>query len=142
MRLLSSLFALCLASAGFAAGPDFARDVLPILSDHCFQCHGPDAKARKADLRLDTEAEALRKEVGAIVPGKSGESEALRRMLSKDSSEIMPPPKANKPLTAKQIETVKAWIDGGAKWGKHWAFSAPTRQPLPGSKDINPIENK
>ncbi len=140
MRLPLTVAALALlASASSAAGPDFARDVLPILSDHCFQCHGPAEKGRKADLRLDTEADALRTDNPVIVPGKSMDSEIIKRMLTTDETEVMPPPKANKPLTAKQIDTLKAWIDGGAKWGKHWAFSVPLRGGVPGQKK-NPID--
>ena len=103
---------------------DFARDVLPILSDKCFHCHGPDEAGRKGKLRLDTKDGALRERNGlaAVVPGKSGESELIRRITSKDADEVMPPPSANRTLTPKQIETLKAWVDGGAKWGKHWAF--------------------
>jgi hypothetical protein len=121
---------------------DFAREVLPILSDHCFQCHGPDAKARKADLRLDTSEEALRKEDPVIVPGKSHNSEVIRRVQSEDSSDIMPPPRINKKLSSKQIDTLKKWIDSGANWGKHWAFTPPTRPEIPKTKFSirNPID--
>jgi mono/diheme cytochrome c family protein len=110
---------------------DFARDVLPILSNHCFQCHGPDEKARKGDLRLDLKDHALRKDEPVIVPGKSGGSEVVRRIESKDSSEVMPPKKANKDLTPAQVATLKKWIDQGAPWGKHWAFEPPVRPPVP-----------
>ena len=79
------------------AAPDFGRDVLPILSDTCFTCHGPDANARKGKLRLDVEAEA-KKEV--IVPGKSAESEIIARIFSNDADELMPPPESNLKLTA------------------------------------------
>src|SRR5205823_13122913 len=113
------------------------RDVLPILSDHCFQCHGPDAKARKADLRLDTAYGALRKQDPVIVPGKSGESELARRITSADETERMPPPKFNRPLSAEQVRTLTRWIDQGAAWGKHWAFEPPARPPLPPARDAN-----
>jgi len=104
--------------------PDFAREVLPILSEHCFSCHGPDAGSRKADLRLDTAAGAAR----VIVPGRSGESELMRRLLSPEADELMPPPRAKKPLSAGQIAILQRWIDSGANWGQHWAF-APIRRP-------------
>ena len=94
------------------AAPDFSRDVLPILSDTCFTCHGPDANARKAKLRLDVEADAKRE---AIVPGKSAESEIIARIFSEDADELMPPPESNLKLTAAQKATLKEWIDGGAK---------------------------
>jgi hypothetical protein len=123
-----------------AADVDFARDVLPILSDNCFHCHGPDEKARKAKLRLDTKDGAFRVRDGeaVIVPGKSGDSELVRRLQSHDADEVMPPPKSNRKLTAKQIETVKAWVDQGAKWGTPWAFT-PLKKPTPPSPG-NPID--
>jgi hypothetical protein len=131
MRYLLPLLALGFASRLTAADVDFARDVLPILSDHCFACHGPDANARKADLRLDVKEDALRKESPVIVPGKSGDSELIRRLTVDDDSEQMPPPKFKKPLSPKQVETLKLWVDQGAKWGRHWAFEKPVRPPTP-----------
>src|SRR5882724_7798023 len=103
---------------------DFNRDVLPVLSNHCFQCHGPDEAARKAKLRLDTKDGAFRVRdgVAVIVPGKSADSELYRRTSSDDASEVMPPPKVNKKLTAQQVDTLKRWIDQGATWARHWAF--------------------
>jgi hypothetical protein len=129
---------------GGAASPDaavrFGRDVLPILSDNCFLCHGPDAKARKADLRLDTHDGAL----AVIVPGKSAESELVRRITAADD-ERMPPPKTKRALTPAQKETLRRWIDQGAPWGKHWAYESPERPPVPEIQDAksrirNPID--
>jgi len=120
--------------SGAAEPVNFSRDVLPILSDNCFQCHGPDPKSREAELRFDTQEGALRKEKPVIVPGKSGESELVKRLLSTDPDERMPPPKSNKTLTPKQIELVKKWIDAGAPWGKHWAFEKPRRPEIPNLK--------
>jgi hypothetical protein len=118
----------------------FDRDVLPILSDHCFQCHGPDARARKADLRLDTKEGAFH----AIVTGKSEESELVSRVASNDPDEVMPPPSAHRPLKPAQVETLKRWIDSGAAWGKHWAFEPPVRSEPPAVKNPawprNPID--
>ncbi|HEY1191885.1 MAG TPA: PSD1 and planctomycete cytochrome C domain-containing protein [Gemmata sp.] len=121
---------------------DFARDVLPILSNHCFQCHGPDEKARKGDLRLDTKQDALRKTGAVIVPGKSGASEVIRRIETGERTELMPPPKANKPLKPEQVAVLKRWIDQGAAWGTHWSFTAPTRPAAPRTKHPtkNPID--
>ena len=93
------------------AAPDFSRDVLPILSDTCFACHGPDANARKAKLRLDVEADAKQE---VIVPGKSAESKLIARIFSTDPDELMPPPESKIKLTADQKATLKAWIDAGA----------------------------
>ncbi len=113
---------------------DFDRTILPILSDNCFFCHGPDAKNRKADLRLDEEAAARRKNpegVAAVVPGKSAESELYRRVATKDRDDLMPPAKSNKKLTRAQIDALKKWIDSGAKWGEHWAFRPLQKPPVP-----------
>ncbi|MSU79278.1 MAG: DUF1553 domain-containing protein [Gemmataceae bacterium] len=123
-----------------AAGPaiDFNRDIRPILSDNCFTCHGPDESQRKAKLRLDTRDGALTKLRSgghAIVPGKSSDSELLRRLISTDNAERMPPPKTNKKLTPAQVDLVKRWIEQDANYAKHWAFVAPVRASLPEVKD-------
>ncbi len=123
-----------------AAGPaiDFNRDIRPILSDNCFTCHGPDESQRKAKLRLDTRDGALAKLRSgghAIVPGKSNDSELLRRLISTDDAERMPPPKTNKKLTPAQVDLLKRWIAQDANYAKHWAFVAPVRASLPEVKD-------
>ena len=114
-----------------AEPPNFSRDILPILSDNCFSCHGPDAKSREADLRLDQQESALRIEKPVILPSKSGDSELMKRILSADVDTVMPPPKSGRKLTAAQMELLKAWIDAGAKWGKHWAFDSIRRPAVP-----------
>ncbi len=119
---------MILSTLAAAEPPNFSRDILPILSDTCFACHGPDAKSREADLRLDQQESALRTEKPIILPGKSGDSELMKRILSTDPEAVMPPPKSGRKLTATQKELLKAWIDSGAKWGKHWAFE-PIRRP-------------
>ncbi|HQR05960.1 MAG TPA: DUF1553 domain-containing protein [Gemmatales bacterium] len=120
-----------------AQSPDFGRDILTILSDKCFHCHGPDAGARKAGLRFDTKEGAFRVKKGkaVIIPGKSAESELIHRILSKDETEVMPPPQAKRTLSDKQKELLKAWIDSGAKWDQHWAFMAPTKTAIPAVKN-------
>src|SRR2546425_6671780 len=131
LRCLTS-FLLVAKAPGFAAAAvgrdspakgeaDFSRDVLPIFSDNCFKCHGPDEKARKAKLRLDTKEGAFRVKDGktVIVPGKSAESELIHRITNKDPEEVMPPPKSNHKLTALQIELLRHWIDEGASWSRH-----------------------
>ena len=90
---------------------EFNRDVRPILSDNCFLCHGPDRNRRKADLRLDLRDEALKAE--ALVPGKPDESELVARILSTDPDELMPPPRSNKKLDARQKEILKRWVQQG-----------------------------
>ncbi len=109
----------------------FSRDILPILSDNCFQCHGPDPKeGRKGDLRLDeeTEAKKARTERPAIAPGKPHESEILLRIQTEDPEEKMPPPKSGKKLDTRQVELLREWIAQGAPWGRHWSFE-PVRRP-------------
>ncbi|APW60600.1 DUF1553 domain-containing protein [Paludisphaera borealis] len=110
---------------------DFSRDVLPILSNNCLLCHGPDANARKADLRLDLKESALRKNEPIIEPGKSAASEFISRLTSDDPDERMPPAKSGKKLTQQQVETLTKWVDQGANWGKHWAFETPKRPEPP-----------
>jgi hypothetical protein len=120
------LFAALGHAPGAADGVVFSRDVLPILSNHCFLCHGPDKTLRKAKLRLDTRDGAMR----VIVPGKSAESDLIQRITATDPTELMPPPKSNRKLTAAQKELLRRWIDQGAPWGKHWAYEA-VHQPEP-----------
>jgi Protein of unknown function (DUF1553)/Protein of unknown function (DUF1549)/Planctomycete cytochrome C len=113
---------------------DFSKQIRPILSDNCFQCHGPDEGQRKAKLRLDTKQGAFVKLRGggfAIVPGKPGESKLLERITAADPSERMPPARTNKKLTPQQIELFQQWIEQGASYADHWAFVAPQRPALP-----------
>lgn len=108
---------------------DFVRDIKPILSDRCFQCHGPDENQRKADLRLDLPQE----DVGSVIKvGNADQSDLIARIASDDPDQVMPPPDANKKaLTAKEIATFKAWINQGAKFEGHWAYQSPSVGPLP-----------
>src|SRR3954468_12169333 len=112
---------------------DYARDVLPILSDACYHCHGPDEKPRKANLRFDTKEGAFRLKDGkaVIVPGKAAESELVRRINSKDSDEMMPPDDGVRKLTPDQVKTLTKWVEQGATWGVHWAFIAPKPEDAP-----------
>ena len=125
---------LALAWSAMAdAKVSFNREIRPILSEQCFSCHGFDAKQRKADLRLDTREGALADNDGvrAIIPGDPAKSELWKRLLSQDPEEVMPPPEAHKPkLTAKQRETLRRWIEEGAPYEPHWAFTAPQRPAL------------
>ncbi|MBI5773523.1 MAG: PSD1 domain-containing protein [Verrucomicrobia bacterium] len=122
---------LSAASAVTKGEINFSRDILPILSDNCFHCHGPDEKAREAKLRLDTQEGALRTKDPVIVPGNSAKSELVRRITTKDEDDVMPPPKSNRKITPQQIELLKRWVDSGAPWGKHWAYEIPQRPPVP-----------
>ena len=106
---------------------EFNRDIRPILSDNCYQCHGPDKAQRKADLRLDTEAGATADLGGRrpVVAGDVNLSEVYQRLIAEDESERMPPVKSGKKLSKAQIELVRRWIEQGAKWQKHWSFLPP-----------------
>jgi hypothetical protein len=112
---------------------DFNRDIRPILSENCFQCHGFDEKARQADLRLDSadSAYAKRDDVTAIVPGQPEQSELWRRITSDDEAVMMPPPDSHRQLKSEQIVLLKRWIEQGAPYAKHWSFIPPKKAPLP-----------
>ncbi len=141
---MTPLLLLLLAPAAppESAKVDFNRDVRPILADHCFPCHGPDAGKRKANLRLDVDPGAQKRDRAVIVPGKPAESELVRRVTADDARDRMPPAKFARPLAAKQIETLTAWVAQGGKWEKHWALIAPVRPEVPTTKHAtaNPID--
>lgn len=111
--------------------------IRPILSDKCFACHGPDANKRKANFRLDIEDSAfapLKETKGALalVRGKPDESELFKRIISADPSYQMPAPESHLALLNEhEISLVKKWIEQGAKYEKHWAFTPPRKAPLP-----------
>ena len=140
---LLGLISLCLGSATQAKDPSYSEDVRPILSEMCFKCHGPDDKARKGDFLLSERDGALKGgESGeaAIVPGKPFESELVKRLLSHDPEEVMPPPAMKKKLSAEQIAVLEKWIASGAKYEKHWAFQAPITAVIPKSAAAHPID--
>ena len=116
------------SKAGKTGAISFQREIRPIFSEHCFTCHGPDTKQRKADLRLDT-ADGLKS--AGIVAGKPGESDVLSRMVHEDPTKLMPPPKVGKSPTKNQIAKVEEWIRQGAKIESHWSFVKVARPPLP-----------
>lgn len=129
-------------TAAFSAVPlrpgvppvDFDRQVRPILSDNCFACHGPDEKQRMAGLHFDTKEGAFSKP-GVIVPGDSAHSKMYLKVSNPNVAMRMPPPYSGRKLTPQQIETIKNWIDSGAKWETHWAFVPPKRPEAPAVKD-------
>ncbi len=129
MNTLLFFAASALAAPGADEPVPFGRDILPLFSANCFACHGPDAKDRQANLRLDIEAEAKKKgENGAaIVAGKPDQSLLFERIKSTDSALIMPPVDSHKKLKPEQIETIRRWIAEGAKWQRHWSFEAVKR---------------
>jgi hypothetical protein len=113
------------AEQGPVSGPvSFSREIRPILSDNCFQCHGFDPKNRKAGRRLDTLEGAVAELDGvrALVPGDLKSSEMWQRMITSDEDELMPPPKSHKKLTEVQKQKIRRWIEEGAKYEGHWSF--------------------
>jgi len=120
-------------SAAAADDVSFSRDIRPLLSGKCFACHGPDEEAREAELRLDSFQAATRDDSAtpAIMPGQSSTSELVRRILSNDPDEQMPPPSSNKSLSAEQKNLLVRWIDSGAKYEQHWSFIPPSKSELP-----------
>ena len=122
---------------------DFARDIRPLLSDNCFACHGPDAKQRKADLRLDTREGALADLDGtsAVVPGKPSKSELVRRITTDDEDDLMPPPDSGKQLDDRQKELLRQWIAQGAEYDLHWAYKPVTRPEPPSVNNGSFVRN-
>ena len=112
----------------------FSRDVLPILSDRCFKCHGPDATQRQAELRLDLRESATADRDGraAIVPRDLTASQLMVRIRSADPDLRMPPPDSQrKRLSPVEMAILQRWIEQGAPWGRHWSFERPTRRSPP-----------
>lgn len=132
---------VALAYSQLDAVVDFSTQVKPILSDKCFQCHGPDKAKRKAGLRLDI-AEVAYSELPnnpgkhAIVPGNLSRSELFHRIISEDKEYMMPVPESNLKLTAPEKATLIKWIEQQAEYKPHWAFTKPSPVVLP--KDGNP----
>ena len=127
---------------------DFNFQVRPILSDKCFNCHGPDTRQRKAGLRLDTKEGAFgsNKSGGhAIVPGNLDESDLVARINAEDESERMPPKSLGRSLSREEIGLLTRWIEQGAEWKPHWAFLPPVAAPYPDAKNHawprNPLDS-
>ncbi len=108
----------------------FNRDILPILSNNCFACHGPDENKRETKFHFDTRDGAFAKK-GVIVPGDAAGSLLVERITNPDLDERMPPLETGHTLTAHQIDLLQRWIAEGAKWDTHWAFVAPVRADPP-----------
>jgi hypothetical protein len=147
------ILALGLSGQQVAAAPPenrptvgFDQQIRPIMSDHCYQCHGPDAAKRKGKLRLDLDPNARSAKDGGpvIVPGDRDASELFQRITSTDPDEQMPPPAAGKSLTPAQISLIGDWINQGARWQGHWSFATPRRLAAPPVKNQrwarNPID--
>jgi hypothetical protein len=126
----------------------FNRDIRPILSDKCFQCHGPDAKSREAELRLDERHDAVADRGGnaAVVAGKAADSGIMRRILTDDPDVRMPPAATGKSLSPREIALLRAWIDQGATYQEHWSFlpvadvDPPVLEPHWSRQVRNPID--
>jgi hypothetical protein len=133
LLVLVALSISCSAAAANERKLDFNRDIRPILSENCFQCHGFDEKARQADLRLDIAESALadRDGVPAIVAGHPEKSELWRRISSDDEAELMPPPDSHRVLKPEQKETLRRWIEEGAVYARHWSFIPPVKGTPP-----------
>ena len=112
---------------------DFQSQVRPILSNTCFECHGPDPKARLADLRLDLEEGVFseRSAGSPVTPGDPDSSLVYQRITHPDAALRMPPKYAHKELTEDQIQVVRRWIEEGAPWEEHWSFAPLNQPPLP-----------
>jgi hypothetical protein len=119
---------------------DFNFHVKPILSDRCYSCHGPDEKTRQAGLRLDIEKEAFKKLASgarAFVSGKPARSESVGRILSDDPEVSMPPPESNLTLTTHEKALIIKWIDQGAEWKEHWAFTIPKKTEVKSKEETD-----
>ena len=115
-----------LLAADAAKPVDFAREILPVLSDKCFVCHGPDGEAKDA-LRLDSFEAASREQDGhrAIDPAALEKSQILVRIHSAD--EPMPPRDAERQLTGQERELLDRWVRQGGKYAQHWSFVPPQK---------------
>jgi mono/diheme cytochrome c family protein len=108
----------------------FNREILPILANNCFACHGPDEKKRETKFHFDTQ-EGMFLKKGVIEPGNASESLMVEKITEPNPKDRMPPPESGHALTEKQIGLLRRWIDEGAKWDTHWAYVPPKRPDLP-----------
>ncbi|MFT4587945.1 MAG: hypothetical protein ACI8QF_002043 [Limisphaerales bacterium] len=143
-------FSLLLTVTPSLSAVDFTRDIRPILSDTCYKCHGPDSRARKADLRLDTRKGVLGESAstGLVHAGAPDRSELFRRVSTSDKDDLMPPPETGLKLSPQQVAAIRQWIQDGATWpedDRHWAFIPPTRPAIPQAASAgaarNPIDH-
>ena len=130
------------SSAAEPAKLEFNRDIRPILSDHCFACHGPDPKAREADMRLDTEQGLFDSDTASVVRGDPAASSLIERINSHAADERMPPPEFGKDLNPQQIELLQRWVEQGADWQGHWSFQPIRRPELPAPAEQLPTDSE
>jgi hypothetical protein len=154
--LAAAILSASLAAAGAPPGQEqtqsppaavpisFNREILPILANNCFACHGPDEQKRETKFHFDTQ-EGMFAKAGVIEPGNAAESLLVEKITDPNPKDRMPPPDSGHALTARQIDLLRRWIDQGAKWDTHWAYVAPKRPELPAvartSWPRNPIDH-
>jgi hypothetical protein len=140
LRFINVIIFINLALVPFAMAQqvDFGKQIRPILSDRCYICHGPDGGQRKAGLRLDLETGAEQ----VLSPGDADNSELTRRIESGDRDEMMPPPDSKLSLSKQEIQTIRQWIEEGARWDQHWSFVAPVKPPLPQPNNVAAVGNE
>ena len=136
-RLVCLVLLAVFGRASAESRVDFNRDVRPILSDKCFQCHGPDSETRAADLRLDRADDAL----SVIEPGDPQASELFSRAISEDPELRMPPVGHSKSLAKAEIAILKDWIDQGARYSGHWSFQPISKPEVPEVEDQSWTQN-
>ena len=134
VMLLICAMLICTATIDAAETVNFSRDVRPIFSSKCFQCHGPDEDNREGGFRLDEKESAFGEADSGespIVPGDVDASELIARIISDDPDVRMPPADSKKDLTDEEIATIVRWVEQGADWQGHWAFIPPQQSELP-----------
>ena len=149
LGLLCKALAVCVIFLAFSdvltafGPPDFNREVRPLLSDRCLSCHGPDAKHREADLRLDDSGSATADRGGyqVVKPGDPAHSELMQRITNSDPDVVMPPAHLGKQLNASEVDILRRWIESGAEFRKHWAYVEPQNVPAPNVKQIGWAHN-
>ncbi len=149
ITLIALIAALTAATAPLQAAAntsdtvDYGRDIRPILAENCFYCHGQDASKRKAKMRLDT-FEGQRGKSGIIIPGRPDDSELIKRILTADHDDLMPPEDSHRALKEAQKQLLRRWIAEGATFDSHWAFATPSRPAEPAVRNAawvrNPID--
>ncbi|MDA7915877.1 DUF1553 domain-containing protein [Verrucomicrobia bacterium] len=144
MPLRFIILCFFLFASQLVAEIQFNRDIRPILSDKCWQCHGPDSATREAGLRLDTEvaAKGLHEGHYPIKPGSTEESLLIERILTEDKDDVMPPPESNKSLTSEQKKLLADWIKQGAEWETHWSFQRIEKPQPPKSVSSDWSQNE
>jgi hypothetical protein len=167
----NTLFTLFFLSSALYSEINYTRDIKPILSDRCYNCHGPDGGKHgekwRGGLRLDIKDMAMAdmsktkfetkqrkfkaegKDVKggpsspryAIIPGDVKNSMLIDRIFTDDPDDIMPPLDSHITLSDREKNLIKVWIEAGAPWEQHWAFEAPKKPDLPKVKNSSWAKN-